>query len=103
MYCLDSYYLFLFQHPFIQAATDPKPLLDLLAEYKAEIVEEEILDIPEDKMVSQILSPMKSIHNLTLIACSQQSLKSDRREVPVEEGKIQVKILLSPVGLIEDH
>ena len=51
-----SYCLILspFQHPFIQTATDPKPILDLLAEYKAEIVEEEILDIPEDKMVSQI-------------------------------------------------
>ena len=44
-----------FQHPFIQTATDPKPILDLLAEYKAEIVEEEILDIPEDKMVSATL------------------------------------------------
>ena len=49
---LWKFIFFLFQHPFIQTATDPKPILDLLAEYKAEIVEEEILDIPEDKMVS---------------------------------------------------
>ena len=34
-------------------ATDPKPILELLAEYKAEIVEEEITDIPEDADVSR--------------------------------------------------
>ena len=33
-------------------ATDPKPILELLAEYKAEIVEEEITDIHEDMDVS---------------------------------------------------
>ena len=32
-------------------ATDSKPILDLLAEYKAEIVEDEIMDLPEDKEV----------------------------------------------------
>jgi hypothetical protein len=39
------------QHPFISCATDPKPIRDLLAEFKAEIVEEEIMDINEDKEV----------------------------------------------------
>ena len=48
-YC---YCIFSFQHPFISQATDPKPILDLLAEFKAEIVEEEIMDINEDKEVS---------------------------------------------------
>ena len=43
----------LFQHPFVRDATDPKPILELLAEYKAEIVEEEITDIPEDADVSR--------------------------------------------------
>ena len=54
----------LFQHPFIQTATDPKHLLDLLAEYKAEIVEEEILDIPEDKMVRFISGVTNPSHNI---------------------------------------
>ena len=44
-------FILLFQHPFIRDAHDPKPVLDLLAEYKAEIVEDEIMDLPEDKEV----------------------------------------------------
>ena len=39
----------IFQHPFIANATDPKPILDLLAEFKAEIIEEEIADVHDDK------------------------------------------------------
>jgi len=39
------------QHPFISGATDSKPICDLLAEFKAEIVEEEIMDVNEDKEV----------------------------------------------------
>lgn len=42
----------LFQHPFVRDATDPKPIMELLAEYKAEIVEEEITDLPEEGDVS---------------------------------------------------
>ena len=38
-----------FQHPFIANATDPKPILDLLAEFKAEIIEEEIADVNDEK------------------------------------------------------
>ena len=41
--------MFYFQHPFIANATDPKPILDLLAEFKAEIIEEEIADVHDDK------------------------------------------------------
>ena len=33
-----------FQHPFIRYASDPKPILDLLTEFKAEIVDEKIED-----------------------------------------------------------
>ena len=47
----------LFQHPFISNATDPKPILDLLAEFKAEIVEEEIMDLNEDKEVRTMFFP----------------------------------------------
>ena len=39
----------IFQHPFIANATDPKPILDLLAEFKAEIIEEEIADVHDEK------------------------------------------------------
>lgn len=42
----------LFQHPFVRDANDPKPIMELLAEYKAEIVEEEITDLPEEGDVS---------------------------------------------------
>lgn len=40
----------LLKHPFIANATDPKPVLDLLAEFKAEIIEDEIADLNEDKL-----------------------------------------------------
>ena len=51
----QSYLLLCFQHPFIRDAHDAKPVLDLLAEYKAEIVEDEIMDLPEDKEVTIIV------------------------------------------------
>ena len=38
----------MFQHPFIRDACDRKPLLDLLAEFKAEIINEEEMDIEEE-------------------------------------------------------
>ena len=45
-------YILTFQHPFIRYASDPKPILDLLTEFKAEIVDEKIEDLPEDTDVS---------------------------------------------------
>jgi len=36
--------LFYFQHPFVNGNIDPKPIRDLLLEYKAEVVEEEVVD-----------------------------------------------------------
>ena len=42
----------LLEHPFVRNALDPKPILDLLTEFKAEIVEEEITDMDD---VSRIL------------------------------------------------
>lgn len=48
----SSLFSFFVQHPFLRGATDPKPILELLAEYKAEIVEEEIMDIQDDSDVS---------------------------------------------------
>merc|ERR1719431_7810 len=38
----------LLKHPFIRAASDRKPLLDLLAEFKAEIINEEEMDVDEE-------------------------------------------------------
>jgi len=34
----------LFQHSFVNGNIDPKPIRDLLLEYKAEVVEEEVVD-----------------------------------------------------------
>ena len=45
----------LLEHPFVREARDPKPILELLAEYKAEIVEEEITDLPEDVSFLSVL------------------------------------------------
>ena len=42
------------QHPFIRNAADPKPILDLLTEFKAEIVDEKIEDL-DDTEVSRLL------------------------------------------------
>ena len=42
------FYINFFQHPFIANAKDPKPILDLLAEFKAEIIEDEIADVNDD-------------------------------------------------------
>jgi len=40
----------LLEHPFVRNALDPKPILDLLTEFKAEIVEEEITDMDDTGM-----------------------------------------------------
>lgn len=42
-----------FQHPFVNTTLDPKPIRDLLLEYKAEVVEEEVVD--EEPEVTFIL------------------------------------------------
>jgi len=39
----------LLKHPFIREAVDKKPLLDLLAEFKAEIINEEEMDVEEEE------------------------------------------------------
>ncbi|CAH1173549.1 unnamed protein product [Phaedon cochleariae] len=45
----------LLKHPFINCTLDSKPLKDLLLEYKAEVVEEELTDDdPEDNRTSQV-------------------------------------------------
>ena len=49
------FWLLFFQHPFIANAKDPKPILDLLAEFKAEIIEDEIADVNDDKLSDQVI------------------------------------------------
>jgi len=51
---------------------DSKPILELLAEYKAEIVEEEITDLPEYSDVSKTVQSVESFslslfHSLSLL------------------------------------
>ena len=48
-----------FQHPFIANAKDPKPILDLLAEFKAEIIEDEIADVNDDTKTEVSFSKTK--------------------------------------------
>lgn len=48
MLFLYQFFYQFFQHPFIANAKDPKPILDLLAEFKAEIIEDEIADVNDD-------------------------------------------------------
>merc|ERR1719284_299990 len=43
----------LLKHPFIRDARDKKPLLDLLAEFKAEIINEEEMDIEEEEKLEE--------------------------------------------------
>merc|ERR1719422_2319789 len=39
----------LLKHPFVRHAVDKKPVLDLLAEFKAEIINEEEMDLDEEE------------------------------------------------------
>lgn len=44
-----------FQHPFINKELDSKPIRDLLLEYKAEVVEEEVVDEDTDVSLFSII------------------------------------------------
>ncbi|XP_040576633.1 serine/threonine-protein kinase 10 isoform X2 [Lepeophtheirus salmonis] len=70
----------LLKHPFICNATDSKPLLDLLAEFKAEIVHEEIMDIHEDEKEHNLdgdsaISSLMTDSNIT--SCSEEDILSN--------------------------
>jgi len=43
----------LLKHPFIRDASDRKPLLDLLAEFKAEVIHEEEMDVDEEAAATE--------------------------------------------------
>lgn len=42
----------LLKHPFVRHAVDKKPVLDLLAEFKAEIINEEEMDLDEEVTIN---------------------------------------------------
>ena len=73
----------LLKHPFVRQANDNKPVLDLLAEFKAEIINEEEMDIEDEVSttncytilltLSQLQSDVYLITELT-ISCYYDSL-----------------------------
>ncbi|XP_055907611.1 serine/threonine-protein kinase 10 isoform X2 [Eupeodes corollae] len=67
----------LMTHPFINRVLDGKPIKDLLLEYKAEVVEEEVVDEEAEE-------PRNSAHPLDLDddSSSQQSQEIDKRKIP---------------------
>ncbi|KAL1490995.1 hypothetical protein ABEB36_011658 [Hypothenemus hampei] len=68
----------LLKHPFIHRTLDAKPIKDLLLEYKAEVVEEELTDDdPEDHRASQM--PLDIEDELTAV----QSNDTIQKELPL--------------------
>ena len=73
----------LLKHPFVRQANDNKPVLDLLAEFKAEIINEEEMDIEDEVStincyivlltLSQLQSDVYLITEVT-ISCYYDSL-----------------------------
>ena len=63
----------LLEHPFVRNALDPKPILDLLTEFKAEIVEEEITDMDDvSRILLELFLPFFCI---ILKCCRHKSLR----------------------------
>ena len=65
-------FILFFQHPFIRDACDRKPLLDLLAEFKAEIINEEEMDIEEEVRKGSISHTRKYLINSPWLPFSPQ-------------------------------
>lgn len=80
----------LLKHPFICREIDSKPIRDLLLEYKADVVEEELLDLEESEENRNSAMPIdvetQSVQDIDIDA---KSLKSENAlEIPVEEPKV---------------
>ncbi|XP_018577649.1 serine/threonine-protein kinase 10 isoform X3 [Anoplophora glabripennis] len=76
----------LLKHPFINCTLDSKPLRDLLLEYKAEVVEEELTDDdPEDNRTSQI--PLDIEDDSTSIQSNEVDNKAAEPEQPVQPSE----------------
>ncbi|XP_050421014.1 serine/threonine-protein kinase 10 isoform X2 [Adelges cooleyi] len=77
----------LLKHPFVNGNLDPKPIRDLLLEYKAEVVEEEVVDEePEELPQSTQLPPL----DLDVVEDDTVSLKSEPENKDIREEKAEV-------------
>ncbi|XP_014472250.1 PREDICTED: serine/threonine-protein kinase 10 isoform X2 [Dinoponera quadriceps] len=84
----------LLKHPFISRNLDPKPVRDLLLEYKADVVEEELVDEEaEEQRTSQL--PLE----LDQIADDSASTRTDADVKIVEKENL----VISPVKKEESH
>ncbi|XP_060863110.1 serine/threonine-protein kinase 10 isoform X3 [Metopolophium dirhodum] len=78
----------LLKHPFVNGNIDPKPIRDLLLEYKAEVVEEEVVDEePEESPQSTQLPPL----DLDAVEDDTVSVKSEP-ETKVVVAEVKPKI-----------
>ncbi|XP_027843647.2 serine/threonine-protein kinase 10 isoform X2 [Aphis gossypii] len=78
----------LLKHPFVNGNIDPKPIRDLLLEYKAEVVEEEVVDEePEESPQSTQLPPL----DLDAVEDDTVSLKSEPETKDVVEMKPKIQ------------
>ncbi|XP_025416771.1 serine/threonine-protein kinase 10 isoform X3 [Sipha flava] len=80
----------LLRHPFVNGNIDPKPIRDLLLEYKAEVVEEEVVDEePEESPHSTQLPPLDldAVEDDTVSLKSESETKADVAEVKPEIPK----------------
>ncbi|KAF7274245.1 hypothetical protein GWI33_013083 [Rhynchophorus ferrugineus] len=81
----------LLKHSFINCTLDSKPIRDLLLEYKAEVVEEELTDDdPEDNRISQV--PL----DIEEDSASVQSNEVDRKESPPPNAEKEDKKTPTP-------
>lgn len=78
----------LLKHPFINRTLDSKPVRDLLLEYKADVVEEELLD--EDAEVRLYSATLVSLY----IPCMGEVRKRKRRICANDRGRIRSNFLV---------
>uniref|UniRef100_A0A6M2DVN4 Putative serine/threonine protein kinase n=1 Tax=Xenopsylla cheopis TaxID=163159 RepID=A0A6M2DVN4_XENCH len=80
----------LLKHPFICREIDSKPIRDLLLEYKADVVEEELLDVEESEENRNSAMPIDvEVQSVQDIDLDSKSLKSETAvDIPQEEPKV---------------
>ncbi|XP_069946378.1 STE20-like serine/threonine-protein kinase isoform X6 [Cherax quadricarinatus] len=77
----------LLQHPFISKDLDVKPIRDLLLEYKAEIVDEEVYEDGDDQRISRISEDDPSQEESFSVTPTTVSKIQDSTTTLVEENK----------------
>ncbi|XP_059084323.1 serine/threonine-protein kinase 10-like isoform X3 [Tigriopus californicus] len=78
----------LLKHTFIRDAIDPKPIIELLAEYKAEIVEEEIID--EDEKETTTETRDSNISLMTLSSDTTNDSKADDPSISTSFSSVEM-------------